>query len=148
MCFTSQKGIASLPTIMALTILILAISITVTGVSLTENLMSSGQKNSSQAFMYAEAGARDALMRVTKNKNYSCTSTNCYSLDLVSSGCSSLDGCALVAVSAGVGSAADPKIIISTGRVKNYSRKVQVSVVFDTSLNGEIASATWQEVTN
>lgn len=144
----SQQGVATLPTIMALTILIVVVGVSVAGLSVTENFISAGQKQSSEAFSYAEAGAKDALMKITRNKNYSCAVADCYSIDLVNSGCASNDGCARISVSAGVGSSGNPKIIISKGQVKNYTRRIQVSVVFDISLNGEIQSATWQELTN
>lgn len=146
----SQKGVATLPTIMALTILILAVGLSVASVSFTENMIAAGQKKSAEAFLYAEVGARDALMKIARNKDYICIANDCYSIDLVSNGCSTNDGCAKISVSAGVGSGADPKIIVSKGTVGNYTRRVQVNVVFDTSLNGEInlSSTTWQELTN
>lgn len=143
-----QKGIASLPTIIALSVLILVAGVSITGISLVENLMSHGQKQSSQALLYAEAGARDALMKIARNKNYSCSADGCYTIDMASNGCASSDGCARLSVSDGTGASADPKIITSKGQVKNYTRKVEVRVVFDESLNGEIASVAWQEITN
>lgn len=150
MFLNSQKGVATLPTIMALTILILAVGLSIAGVTFTESLISAGQKQSAEAFSYAEAGARDGLMKITRNKNYTCVTTDCYSIDLVSNGCSANQGCAKISVSAGVGSGADPKIITAKGVVNNYTRRVQVNVVFDTSLNGEInlSSTTWQELAN
>lgn len=148
--FNFHKGAATLPTIMALTILILAVGLSIAGVTFTESLISAGQKQSAEAYLYAEAGARDALMKITRNKNYICVTTDCYSIDLVDNGCSTNQGCAKISVSAGAGSDADPKIITSKGIVNNYTRRVQVNVVFDASLNGEInlSSTTWQELTN
>lgn len=150
MLLNSQKGVATLPTIMALTILILAVGLSVAGVSFTENMIAAGQKKSAEALLYAETGARDALMKITRNKGYTCITNDCYSIDLVSNGCSTNNGCAKITVSAGVGSGADPKIITSKGTVGNYIRRVQVNVVFDASLNGEInlSSTIWQELTN
>ena len=144
----SSDGIASLPILMALTILIVAVAVGITTLSITESLSSFGQKKSGQALLYAETGARDALLRIARNKSYTCATEDCYSLDMVSAGCSSNAGCVSIRVSAGVGSSADPKIIVSKGQVRSNIRRLQVSVIFDTASNGEIATTTWTELTN
>lgn len=142
----SRRGAATLPTIIALTILILAVGVSITAVSFTEGLISVGQENSAQALAYAEAGARDALIKLTRNKNYTCISPNCYSINFVSNGCITDDGCARITVSAGAGTSGDPRIIVSEGKVKSSVRKIQTSVTFDVALNGEIATTTWSEL--
>lgn len=144
----SQSGVAVLPIVIALTILVLSVGVSMAGISLTGVYMSDEQKKTSEAYSYAEAGAKDALIKIARNKNYTCNSNDCYLIDTVPSGCSTNRGCARVSVSTGIGSVGDPKIITSKGETGNYLRKVQVSVVFDGSLNGEISSATWQEVIN
>jgi len=143
-----QQGLATIPTVIALTILVLAIGVGITSLSLSESFVTLGQDYSTRALFYAEAGAKDALMRVTRKKNYVCSTADCYTINMVSNGCSTNDGCAKVTVSSGIGSIADPKIITSTGQVKTSVRKVQVNVVFDTAMFGEIATASWQELTN
>lgn len=145
---TSQSGVATLPTIILLSILILAVGISITALSLSENFITLGQKQTTEALTYAEVGARDALIRLARNKNYTCVTTDCYTVDTVTNGCSTTNGCARVTVSAGVGSSGDPKIITSKGVVKNISRRLQVSVVFDASLNGQISNTTWTELSD
>lgn len=142
------KGVATLPTIMALTILILVVGLSIAEISITESFISLGQKQSSQALSYAETGARDALIRIARDKNYTCTSTDCYTIDMVENGCATGDGCAAVTVSSGAGTVVDPRIITSRGEVKDNIRRIQVSVVLDAAGNGEIVSTAWQELTN
>ncbi|GEM_PF-1123593 len=145
-----RRGIATLPTVLALMILIVAVAIGITALSFTESLISAGQNNSAQALQYAEAGARDALQRITRNKTYSCTSTTstyCYSVDFVTNGCSLQAACAQVAVSAGAGTTSTPKVVTSTGIVGSNTRVMQVLVIFDTSTYGQIATTTWTEIT-
>lgn len=142
----SRRGAATLPTIIALTVLILAVGVSITAISFTEGLISVGQGNASQALVYAEAGARDALTKLTRNKNYTCTSVNCYSINFVSNGCTTDDGCARVSVSAGAGTSGDPRIIVSEGKARLSVRRIQASVIFDAALNGEIATTTWSEL--
>lgn len=149
-----QKGIATLPTVIVLSMIILAIVVSIASVAFNELLNSQGQAQSSSALFYAEAGARDALLRISRDKNYSCVSTDCYTVDFVANGCANSTDCAKIKVSSGVGTNADPKIITSKGIMKVATRTMQVTVVLDngTSVaanqNGEITSTTWTEVTN
>lgn len=149
-----NKGIATLPTVILLGMMVLAVIVSVTSITLNEILISQSQSQSQSALFYAEAGARDALVRIARNKNYSCTSTDCYSIDFVSNGCSLGTDCAKVTVSSGVGTTGDPKIITSKGIMKSNTRKMQVSVLLDNGTTtpelqkGEITSSSWLEITN
>ncbi|MBI3634018.1 MAG: hypothetical protein HY228_00145 [Candidatus Yonathbacteria bacterium] len=146
----SSRGITTLPAVLVLGVMALAVAVGITAVSLTESFISQGGAQSSRALFYAEAGARDALIKIARNKNYTCSATDCYFVDFSTDGCSLLNDCAKVSVSAGTGSSGDPKIILSNGIMKASSRRVQVSIVFDggTPSDGEITSATWSELTN
>jgi Tfp pilus assembly protein PilX len=149
-----QKGIATLPTVMVLGMLTLVIAIGITSVSLTESFNSQSSSNSSRALSYAEAGARDALLKISRNKNYSCATDDCYLIDFTTDGCSTSIGCARVSVSSAVGDIANPKVIISKGIVNASHRTIEVSVVLDNGTNdttlqyGLITSTTWRESTN
>lgn len=134
-------GVASLPVILSMMILILAVGIGVTSVGLTESIISAGHKQSSEALLFAEAGARDALMRISRGKNFNSAS---YQINFAPNGCLNYAGCATISVS----SAISPKVIISEGRAKSSIRKVQVNVFFDALQNGEIADIQWQEITD
>ena len=143
------KGFASLATMIVATIVLIAIGIAVTSVGFTELLSGATENNARLAYRYAATGANDALLRLAKNKKYFCDSgPGCpYQIAFVLNGCSiAYEGCALVLVGAGVGSSLDPKIITATGRVKSNVRVVQVTVVFDSALNGKIESAVWKEI--
>ncbi|MFH0890501.1 MAG: hypothetical protein V1856_00525 [Candidatus Liptonbacteria bacterium] len=141
----SRAGLASLPTVVALTLLILAIGIGITIASFTEVFTSASALQSTKALSYAEAGARDALIRVARNKNYVCSSptSGCYTMDFVTNGCAQNLGCARITVSSST-----PKIIWSEGRVSSNIRRIQVSVTLDAQGNGQIATSTWSELTN
>ncbi len=145
----SCKGIATLPTVMLLGIITLTIAVSLATVSFSESFISQSGAQSSKALFYAEAGARDALIRVARNKNYTCTATDCYEIPFVSGGCGgALSGCARISISAGVGTVGDPKIITSKGLMQSSVRIINVSVVLDASAHGEIATTTWSENTN
>lgn len=143
-----QNGAATIPVVIAITVLVLGISVGILALGFSESIMSLGQNQSLKAMFYAETGAKDALIKIARNKDYSCVATDCYSIDFATNGCFNNSACAWVSVSAGVGSQADPKIIVSKGRSGDYIRKVQVQTIFDSSLYGEIATTTWSEITN
>lgn len=142
------RGIATLPVVLALSIMIIAIIVGITAVTFNESFISQGGIQSGKAMYYAEVGARDALVRIARNKNYPCAApalpTGCYSIDMVTNGCSTNNGCARVVVDTGTA----PKIINVEGRAGGNIRKIQVNVTFDGSSNGEITSTSWQELTN
>lgn len=141
-----NRGAAALPSVIFLVFLILVIGISISTISFSEIMVSLGSLKSNKALRYAEAGAKDALERIVRNKNYACASpsTGCYQIDFVTSGCSTNDGCARITVS----SASNPKVVVSEGRVENYIHRVQVEVTFDSSQNGEITAINWQELTD
>ena len=144
----SRKGIATIPTILALVILILAIGIGISALSLTESFIAAGQDLSSKALRYADTGAKDALIHIARDKTYSCAAADCYQIDFDpgGTGCATNNACVRVSVSSSTGSVADPKIINATGRTGTIQRQIRVTVILDSSLNGQIATSTWQEL--
>src|SRR6266481_4734069 len=125
-----QKGVASLPTILALSALILAIGASVLAITFDETVVSLDQSQTTQALFYAESGAKDALIRIARDKTYNCTTTDCYTIDLATNGCAQNTACAKVSISAGTGASGNPIVIASKGISGNTTRKVQVSVTF------------------
>ncbi len=141
-----QRGVATLPLILAAVILVVIIGASVTTIGFRESSASSNTTNGAKALYYAEAGARDALLRIARNKGYSCTApalpTGCYSIDMVTNGCSTNNGCVRVTV----GSGSSPKTVNAEGRVGTQIRKVQIDATV--SSDGEITATTWSELTD
>jgi len=146
----TTRGVATLPTVLVLGVRALVVAVGTTAVSLTESFISQGSAQSSRALFYAEARVRDALIKIARNKNYTCSSADCYPIDFSTNGCSLLNDCARVSVSSGTGATGDPKIITSKGIMKSSAHTMQVSVTLDggTVGNGEITSAVRSEVIN
>ncbi len=145
-----KRGVATLPTVLVLGVMILAVAVAITTVSLSESFISQGGAQSAKALFYAEVGARDALIKIARNKGYSCATTDCYNIDFTTNGCSLGNDCAMVQVSTADGSTATPKIITSKGTMKASSRTIQVTVLLDSGTpgDGRITSSTWIELTN
>lgn len=142
----SNKGMASLPVVLTLASLTVVVSVSMVVVSYSETLTQSVLQESHQAALYAQSGARDALVRITKNREYTCATEDCYNIGMTDNGCDNDFGCAYVSVSAGVGTSGDPKVITSKGILKNITRTLRVEVVFDESQYGKITTTTWSEV--
>jgi len=137
-----NKGMATLPTVIVIGIMVLAVVVSITSISLNELFISQGQANSATALFYAEAGARDALIKIARNKNYTCSDpSSCY-LEFATNGYSNGTDYSQVLVSGD----SSTKVIASKGVMKLISRNIQVVVSLDT--NGKISNTTWTESTN
>lgn len=133
----NQPGMASIPTIIVLMALIISAGALIASISISDNISVSDTNNSGRALNYAQLGAKDALERIARNKDYSGT----YSIDTVSGGCSGIfSGCAAINVDSG----SNPKIINVEGRKEDIKRKIQVKVNLDE--NGLILNYDWQEL--
>ena len=131
-----KSGIASIPTVIVLMILTISIGALIASISLSDTISVSDTNNSGRALGYAQLGAKDALERIVRNKDYSGT----YTISTVAGGCSGLySGCATLEVDAGT----SLKIIKSEGRIQDIKRKIQVDVNLDS--NGLVTNYNWQE---
>ncbi len=139
---STKKGIATLPAVMVFGIMALLVAVSVTSLSFTELFISQGSGQSSRAHFYAESGARDALIKIARDKNYTYIIGEGYEIDFSASGCLLLNDCAKVLV---VGDAIS-KIVTSKGIMKSSNRTLQVAVTLDP--NGAITDTVWSEVVN
>lgn len=144
----NNYGFATIPTILAVCAMILIVAAGIAAATFTETQSSAADLQSAVALRAALSGANDALLRIDRNKNYSCLALDCYSLDIQANGCSSGAACAKVSVSAGAGTSGDPKIITAKGLVQNKTRELQAQVIYDSSGYGRISTVNWQELTN
>jgi hypothetical protein len=131
-----KSGMASIPTVIVLMMLIISVGALIASISISDNLSVNDANNSGRALNYAQLGAKDALQRIARNKDY----VGSYSIETVSGGCSnSFSGCTTIMVDSG----SNPKIITVEGRVMEIKRKIQVDVNLDS--NGLITNYTWSE---
>jgi hypothetical protein len=119
-------------------VLIVVAGVAIAAISFNETSTAQIASDSSQALVYAQAGALDALQKLSRNSLYTCPGSGCYTIDFVTNGCSNNTGCASISVTG------NPTVITSQGRCNNSIRKVQVTVTFDS--DGVITVASWQEL--
>lgn len=127
----SQSGVALLPVILVLFGLVAVVGIAIAAVSVSEGLISVTKDASDEAFVIAESGVQDALMKLARDKDF--TSAGGYTLSV--SG-----GTATIVVPSG----AFPKTVSSTGTLNSRTRKI--NVVVNDAGNGKIVQTSWSEV--
>jgi len=136
-----KSGVASIPLVMGLLILIISVGVFISSISLSDSLSSSNQQKSSLALEYAETGAQDALMRISRMPCNSCLGN--FQLEMVSGGCTgSIMGCAIATYTPATLPTSSEIIVTSEGRINDISRKVQVNVIL--SSEGKLATSTWK----
>ena len=108
-----QSGIAALPTIIIISTLVLLIAVALVSSGLIENAISFGHKESQEAYVASELGVQDAIIRISRNKDFASAG---YAIAVG-------NGTANIVVSG-----TSTKTVTSTGVVNNKTRKLQVVV--------------------
>lgn len=132
-----QKGVAALPIISIIAMVILLAALGAAGSGFIEGLISYGELENKQALFAAEAGAKDAFKRVARNRNCNLGGTpTCadYSLSVGNT------------TSSIIISGDNPKTIVSSGQVENIIAKIQVIISFDS--NGKAIQTSWRQITD
>lgn len=123
-----RRGVVALPTIIVISLIVLAGGIGIAGSGFVETLISFGDYESGQAFYAAESGVHDAIKRLLRDGNCACI----YDL---------LINAARVSVRV---EGENPKIITSTGRVGRKQRTLQVTATRDS--NQKLTYSFWKEI--
>lgn len=128
--FFSQKGIVALPAIVALSIIILTIGLAMSFSGFIQNNISSNKYNSELTYRVAEAGVKDAMVKITRNKNYNTAfalSTN--------------KGAANVSFDASIPGQTK---ITSVGTLNDNTKTIEV--ILDITANGKVTINSWTEL--
>lgn len=133
-----KSGIAALPTVVVIALIVLLAGIGMIGTGLVENALTFGESESRQALYAAETGVHDAIQRLVRNKdcnNGGSPSCASYSFPVG-------EGSVGVVISG----ASSPKTILATGTRKNKTRRINVTVAID--INNKITVSSWSELTD
>jgi len=135
----NEKGAMALSSIMVLAAILLALGLAMASSGFIQSNIAFNQDKSNMAFYLAETGARDAMQRVARNKNYNNAG---YTLNFT-------NGNANVTVNKDV-PAAERTEILSAGVVGSNTKKIRV--VLNTNAgndgNGKITVVSWEEAGN
>ena len=128
-----QRGAMALGSILALSAILLAIGLALAFSGFIQGDIVFNQDKANNAFYIADAGVKDAMQKIARNKNFASTG-----YDLIFTG----DSKATVVVSL-VGGKTE---IISTGVVGNNTKKVKA--VVNVGVNGDVTPDSWEEMAN
>ncbi len=132
-----QKGAMALGSILALSAILLAIGLAMAFSGFIQGDIVFNQDKASSAFYIAEAGVKDAMQKIARNKDYNYASPG---YNLIVDG-----GTATVIVNKDIPVGGKTEII-STGVVGNNTKKVRE--VLDVGVNGDVTVDTWAEMAN
>lgn len=126
----SQSGLIAMPSIIILSIIMLTIGIAMSFSSFIQNNISFDNYISQKAYCIAEAGIKDATMKITRNKNYSAN----YSLPIN-------NGVANITFDASI---PNQTKITSASAINNYTKKIQA--ILNVTNNGKVTIMSWNEL--
>lgn len=134
--YLGEKGAMALSSILALSLILLALGLAMAFSGFIQNDIAYNQDKAAIAFYLAEAGAKDAMQKVVRNKNFSSTG---YVINLT-------DGSANVVINKDV-PLAERTEILSTGVVGANTKKVRVVLNTDANSdgNGKVSISSWEE---
>ena len=133
------QGMAALTTVTIIALIVLIAGIGISQTGFIENALTSGEKESREAFYAAETGIHDALIRIIRNKD-----CNNGVSPLCSSYSFSVDN---ASVNVTVSGASTQKTITAVGTEKNKIRTIQAIASIDTATN-KVSITSWSEVIN
>lgn len=139
-----HTGAALMPVILVFAALVVVVGLAFAAISISHSIAVESEYGSSRALHYAEAGLNDALMRLTRERDYLCPTIDCYSIEFASNGCTGMTACAWVTIKEGA-STTHERILVSHGRSGVNERILERSFFFDNSLNGLVSGVTWCE---
>lgn len=146
----ADQGISAIVSAIVMLLLIITIGFSIASSGLLEGFISEAQRQSQEAYFAAETGAKDAIMKIARNKNFSSAG---YYFPSYPSDCSlnSSSLCTLVIVEKDAASSCSQGIssgqhcIIATGTYDNKARTIEVILNVNPT-NGKITQASWKEI--
>lgn len=141
---TKKRGVASIPLVLGMLVLILSVGVFISSTSLSDSLSSSNVQTSNKALGYAKYGIDSTLLAF--NRSDWCSScSNSFTIEMVSGGCSgSIDGC--ISITNGpIGTStatSSQHYITSVGQIGNLKRTINAVISHDG--NGLVTDYTWQ----
>ncbi|MFZ4631686.1 MAG: hypothetical protein ACOYL8_00590 [Patescibacteria group bacterium] len=136
-----KSGVASIPLVMGLLILIISVGLFISSISLSDSLSSSNQEKGNLALEYAKIGAQEALVGISRMPCDQCG--NNFQLEMVSGGCSgNINGCVNVSYTPATFPTSSEIVINSEAEISTIVKRVQVNANLDSY--GKIVSYNWQ----
>lgn len=132
-----EKGASVLVSVVVIMVLLISVSLTIAALGLGEINISTNDKEAKEALSNAEAGVKDALIKVVRNRNFQALSPG-YELQLTK-------GTATIEVIKDIPSQ-NKDTVYSTGNVNDKKRRIEAILNIDSK--GKVTIDSFKEVTN
>lgn len=141
-----QSGMALLATVLIILLIMIAVGLSMVSTGMINGFTSDAHRESEAAYFAAQAGTKDALMRLARNKSFTssgyflpngCTLNNpsvCVKImvENTQSACSQTIG-------------ANQNCVIATGTLNNKTRKIE-TILNVNAINGKITTVSQKEI--
>ena len=141
---TKKRGVASIPLVLGMLILIISVGVFISSISLSDSLSSTNVQTSNQVLDYAKFGINNTLLSFDRF-SWCSDCSNSLVIDMTPGGCSgSMAGCVTVTYGpVGTTTATSSQHqITSVGQIGNIKRTIQANISHDG--NSLITNYTWQ----
>ncbi|MBW6441229.1 hypothetical protein K0B03_04375 [Patescibacteria group bacterium] len=126
----SQNGLVALPSIVILSLIMLTIGIAMSFSSFTQNTISFNSEITQRSYFVAESGIKDAMMKITRNKNYNID----YALQINADE-------AIVTFDTSI---PNQTKVTSTSTINNHTKKIEATL--DVTSSGKVTILSWHEL--
>ncbi len=142
-----EKGIALLSIAVIVLLLLITIGLSMVSSGIFEGAMAETRRMSQDAYAVAQSGVKDALIKITRNKNFTPTTyylpSSCTALNVTTACARIIVETTQSACSQTIGT--DQFCIISLGTVNAQTRKLEVILSVDPN-NGKITTVSTKEL--
>lgn len=141
--FFNEKGAMALSSVLALSLILLALGLAMAYSGFIQSDITYNQDKAAIAFYVAEAGAKDAMQKVVRNKNYN----NAGYILAFENGSANISACHNNDIVACSGISLQQTEILSTGLAGANTKKVRVVLNTDANSDGsgKVTIESWEE---
>lgn len=137
------RGVALLPLVFVFAGLVVTVALAFSAISIAQSIAVESEFSGARALHYAEAGLSDALLRLARDRDYRCSTIDCYAIPFSPDGCTEDIACVYVTIEDGI--ATTTPRITARGVANTNTRILERNAQFDGSQNGAHASTSWCE---
>ena len=136
-------GVALLPLVFIFAGLVVTVALAFSAISIAQGIAVESEFGGAQALHYAEAGLSDALMRLSRDRDYRCAPADCYTIPFAPDGCTLNIACVYVTIQNST--TASTAHITAKGISNTNTRILERTVTFDANNAGAHTITTWCE---
>ena len=135
-----SRGVALLPLVFVFAGLVVTVALAFSAISIAQSIAVESEFGAARALHYAEAGQNDALMRLSRDKNYRTTVE--YAIPFGTDGCTQSIACVFVTIDE---TASGTPRVSARGVANTNVRVLERLVHFDEAGQGAHTQTTWCE---